>query len=185
MSPDLANDIENIGVQVPASAKRVRRTLPIAIGDRQHYRLGRITDAGQQRLKEVRVDVGRRAPLEAFQIGAADHRVEQRIAEPKAQQIGLIRDALDIETRAVGLVQVEDGVLVDMPAPLLPLSRRAVAEADIAVIETADRLESAVAKALAVVRFEQWTGSGVKPRRERHILVGSEHQVIWDRDMRA
>ena len=185
MGPDLANDIENIGVQVPASAKRVRRTLPIAIGDRQHYWLGRIADAGQQRLKEVRVDVGRRAPLEAFQIGAADHRVEQRIAEPKAQQIGLIRDALDIETRAVGLVQVEDAVLVDVPAPLLPFSRRAVTEADIAVIETADGLERAVAKPFAVVRFQQWAGLGVEARRERHILVRSEHQIIRDRDMRA
>src|SRR4029077_10988396 len=97
--------------------------------------------------------------------------IEQRIAEAKAQQISLIRDPLDIEARAVGLVQIEDAVPVEMAAPLLPLTRRTVSGTNIAVIESGDSAERAVAEPLAVFRIQQRTGRGIESRRERHVLI--------------
>ena len=56
------------------------------------------------------------ARLKAFEVGAADHCVEEWIAKAETQQVGLIRNALNIETGPVGLVQVELAVLVDVAA---------------------------------------------------------------------
>ena len=127
LSADLAHDVKNVGVEVPPPAERVRLALPVAIGDGQDDRLGRVADAGKQRLKRVGVDVGRGAFFETFEIGPASHRVEQRVSEAEAQQVGLIRDALHIEAGPISLVEVEHAARVDVTAPFLSLAGPAAA----------------------------------------------------------
>jgi hypothetical protein len=98
-------------------------TLPVAVGYRQHDRLGRIPNAGKQRLESVSVDVSGRALFEALEIPAAGHRIQQRVAKAEAGQEGLIRDALYIETGPIGLIEIEHTALVDLSAPLLSFVR--------------------------------------------------------------
>src|SRR5205823_3634190 len=80
---------------------------------------------------------------------------------------------------------VEHAVRVDMTAPFLSLARPAAAGPHIAAIDAGDGIELAVAETLAVVACEQYTCFGHKARRQRQILVRTEHPVVGNRHIEA
>src|SRR5262249_41213019 len=116
---DLADDVEQIGVELPSPAPGIGLADPAAIGNRHDDRLGRITEPRRQRLEDISVDVGRAARIESLEVGAADHRIEQRYAKTEAQEIGLVGDALQLEPGAISVVEVPDARGVDMAAPFM------------------------------------------------------------------
>ena len=104
-------------------------------------------------------------------------RVQERVAEAKAQQVGLVGHALQGEPAPISLVDVPDPGGVDVTAQLVA-GVRITAGAHIAVIDAADRIEHAVAKALPVLGGEQLAGPGGEARRQGQVFVRVEHQVV-------
>ncbi len=108
-------EVEQIGVDIEATAVGIGLAQPAVAGDRQDYGLGAVIRPLAQRLEGIGVDAEEAALVERLAIGAAVEKV-LRAAEMKAAHIGLVGRAPKLKAAAPILVDVPGAGAEDMAA---------------------------------------------------------------------